>query len=330
MSRIFVHGCGVVSPAGWGLASFRGQLEQGQAPSTSNFQRPDRTELPVFRVPPPPARPAWLAQPRLRRSSPISHLAVAAAVEALGGGDRVPETPGLALVVCVQGGSVQYSRRFFAEALADPSTASPLLFPETVFNAPASHLGAVLGTSARNSTYVSDQAGFLAGLAMAADWLERGLADATLVVACEEADWTMAEASRLFSRRSRASEGAAAVLLRREIGPVELEGISSPRPFVQGRHPTEALTAIRRELGPAETVFSHGVRGSAGAIDPVFGDGLAAAGGWTCIAAIDALLQFRGKSAMALVAGSNLQALGVRFSRVHTAGELPLQPPANG
>ncbi len=330
MSRIFVHGCGVVSPAGWGLAAFRETLERGQAPSPSKIQRPDRTELAVFRVPPPPARPAWLAQPRLRRSSPISHLAVAAAVEALGGGDRVPETPGLALVVCVQGGSVQYSRRFFAEALADPSTASPLLFPETVFNAPASHLGAVLGTSARNSTYVSDQAGFLAGLAMAADWLDRGLADATLVVACEEADWTTAEATRLFSRRSRASEGAAAVLLRREAGPVELEGISSPRPFTQGRHPAKSLAEIRRELGPAEVAFSHGARGAEGALDPVFGDGLAASGGWTCVAAIDALLQRGAVSANALVAGSNLQALGARFSRVEIAAELPLQPPAGG
>ncbi len=56
-----------------------------------------------------------------------------------------------------------YSRRFYEEVLRDPATASPLIFPETVFNAPASHLAAFLGTTAINYTLVGDEGTFLAG-----------------------------------------------------------------------------------------------------------------------------------------------------------------------
>ena len=68
-------------------------------------------------------------------------------------------------------GSVNYSRRFYDETLKDPATASPLVFPETVFNAPASHLAALLGTTAINYTLVGDPGTFLQGIALAADWL---------------------------------------------------------------------------------------------------------------------------------------------------------------
>ena len=53
-------------------------------------------------------------------------------------------------------GSVTYSRRFYEEVLRDPATASPLIFPETVFNAPASHLAAYLNSPTINYTLVGD------------------------------------------------------------------------------------------------------------------------------------------------------------------------------
>jgi 3-oxoacyl-(acyl-carrier-protein) synthase len=77
-------------------------------------------------------------------------------------------------VVCVFSGCVNYSSRFYSETLKDPATASPLVFPETVFNAPASHLSAFLGNSAINYTLVGDSGTFLIGLAMAAQWLSDG------------------------------------------------------------------------------------------------------------------------------------------------------------
>ena len=47
--------------------------------------------------------------------------------------------------------SIRYSERFFGEVLENPATASPMLFPETVMNAPASHMAAYLGCTGSSS-----------------------------------------------------------------------------------------------------------------------------------------------------------------------------------
>src|SRR4029079_15259432 len=121
---------------------------------------------------------------RLRRSSPISHFVVGAALEALGTDAPAVSAGPLRLGIVLWGmsGCVNYSRRFYDEVLKDPATAIPLVFPETVFNAPASHLAALLGTTAVNYTLVGDPGTFLQGLALAADWLSAKRVDGCLVV----------------------------------------------------------------------------------------------------------------------------------------------------
>ena len=321
MSRIHIHGVGVVSPAGWGMDAFRRAVWEGQPVPLSQVQRPDGARLPVRRVPVPTARPSWAMHPRLRRASPIAHHAVAAALEALGAPSLGAGFPGLGIVACVMGGSVLYSGRFFGEALQQPSTASPLLFPETVFNAPASHLSAVLGTSARNDTCVADETGFLTGLTVAAEWLETHQVDQALVIAAEEIDWTTAEAGHLYTRSGVLAEGAAAVLLSREPSPIELAVVASPQHYLRGRCRDDAFREVRRQLGEADIALLANAPATEDGIHmpSALGNGLAAWGGWTCIAAIDAIQRGPVQRSVACVAGSNLQALGVTFARTEFA-----------
>lgn len=315
MSRVFVRGYGVVSPAGWGKEAFAKWLTGESAVVPTEVERPDGRRHAVMRVPAPGTRAPWQMHPRLRRASPISHFTVASALEAVAMAGGVGELGRLGIVSCVLGGSVQYSRRFFGEVGVDPATASPMLFPETVFNAPASHLAAVLGTPARNDTCVSDETGFLSGLVMASDWLERGWVDHCLVVGAEESDWTTAEAVRLFSRSAVTSEGGAAVLLGTEGGSVELEWVGTPRPYLRGRSResiAEAMVSEVRGMGVGK-VFGVGV-GLAGVEELTgrVGSGLGAAGGWGCVAAIEGVVNGCGRTGVC-VAGSNLQGLAGVF-----------------
>ncbi len=117
----------------------------------------------------------------------------------------------LGIIFCVTAGCVQYSRRFYDEAWRNPATASPLLFPETVFNAPASHLSAILESPCVNYTLVGDPGTFLQALALAAGWLANDRIDSCLVVGAEELDWLTADAYRHFSRGVACGEGAGAV-----------------------------------------------------------------------------------------------------------------------
>ncbi|MDW8311040.1 MAG: hypothetical protein RMK20_16835, partial [Verrucomicrobiales bacterium] len=241
MSVIAIAGIGAVSPAGWGVGALRQALAKGEPLPCAEVARPDWTRsLRLRRVPPPEPRPAWFAHPRLRRASTVAQFAVGAAVEALGEGvAQVREGKlRLGIVLCVMTGCVIYSRRFYEEVLRQPGTASPLVFAETVFNSPASHLAALLGTTAINYTLVGDPGTFLQGLALAADWLAGQRVEGCLVIGAEEADWLLADAFRLFSRRVIVAEGAGAVYLRRAPAAgstVVLDGVTSPHLFLPRR-----------------------------------------------------------------------------------------------
>lgn len=302
---VFISGMGVVSPAGWGVEPFRSARTTGlRLPPQELPAVPGRPGYSVHRVPPLSPRPAYLGHARLRRSSLVSQFAVGAALEALGD-DRNRIQSGelrLGVIAAVMSGGVNYSRRFYQEVLVQPSTASPLLFPETVFNAPASHLAAVLGCTGRNYTLVGDQSAFADGLVLAADWLDQDVVDRCLVVGAEEADWMTAEASNLFDLGPTA-EGAGALCVSREPHPVELTGITSPIPYVTriplhsdlpeipSDDPKVALASLRRVLG----------------------EGFAAAGAWTCVAAIQDATAQPGRTVWAQLHGSNHQAIGVGF-----------------
>jgi 3-oxoacyl-(acyl-carrier-protein) synthase len=240
-------------------------------------------------------------------------------------GDRPSGDPARLGILCgVMGGSVIYSRRFFEEVRRDPPTASPLLFPETVFNAPASHLGAILGRTGRNDTLVGDQTGFLHALALGATWLTDGVVDSCLVVGSEEADWLTAEATGLFHRQIPTAEGAGALLLSREFSPVELLGVTEPEAFTAGQSRWVAARRVAEQLGLGrvptplwevgwEHPEDHGA--AVTAMVPIVGDGLAAGGAWACVAAVHALQQARVNRAAVRVLGANLQALGALFGR---------------
>jgi len=294
-------------------------------------------------VPLPAPRPAWLGHPRLRRSSAISQYAAGAALEALGD-DASKVTVGsmrLGVVVCAMSGGVAYSRRFYGETLQDPATASPLLFPETVMNAPASHVAACLNCPGINYTLVGDPGMFLQGLALGAAWLAEGLVDGCLVVGTEEVDWPVGNALRLFLRSVIHSGGAGALYLRREppeTGGVELQCVTRAWSFAAGSSPRQAAMRMRLELpkGHPSDLLCDSTRGihradadelaawrdwTGARLSPkrILGEGLAAASAWQCVAACDAVKRGRHGAANVSVVGPNQQAIGARFGAVRNS-----------
>lgn len=196
-----------------------------------------------------------LRHARLRRAPVVARLAVAAALDALdaagidataAGGSRV------GVVFALMNGCVAYSNRFFGEVLADPATASPILFPETVYNAPASHLSALLGQTAPNYTQIGDTGVFAVALHTARLWLAADQCDLVVVATAEEHDWLTAEAPRLLHQDMPMAEAAAALVLAKADAaraPVaRLETLTSAHPIAGRAQRAEALRAARREL----------------------------------------------------------------------------------
>lgn len=338
LNNIYVAGTGAVSPAGWGVRPMMDALAQGVPMSAKELARPGWSRpLQVRQVPALQSRPAFLNHSRLRRTSPITQYAVAAALEALGddaalvGEERIR----LGIVLCVMSGCVNYSRRFYDETLKDPGTASPLIFPETVFNAPASHLAALLGTTAINYTLVGDPGTYLQGLALAADWLLNDQVDDCLVIGAEEIDWLTADAFHLFYRQITLSNGAGALYLRRAAGktsPIQLHSITNAHLFLNQQSRAQAAKRLRselpaceahellcdgtqqlRRLDAAELAAWRDWQGPRVSPKVVLGEGLMAAAAWQCVAAIDALQHNRYAAANVSVVGCNQQAIGARF-----------------
>lgn len=338
MSRIFVCGLGAVSPAGWGVSPLHSALVSGEPILTQTLARPGGEKpLHIRTVPPPEMRPVFFAHPRLRRAAAITQHTVGAALEALG--DDVASVQSgalrLGIVVCTMAGSVAYSRRFYEEVLREPATASPLFFPETVFNAPASHLAAYLGTNGNGYTLVGDDGTFLQGLAVAADWLSNDDADGVVVVGAEEIDWVVSEAMKLFQRDAIHSAGAGAVYLRKEktFGAcAELAGITDSFLFTQDQDRAEAARKMRGQLpqsareellcmsaqenprsAAAENMAWRGWAGGRLMPKTVLGEALAASVAWQCVAACDAIAHGRFSAVNVSVVGANQQAIGARF-----------------
>lgn len=340
MSDVFVHGIGAVSPAGWGVPTLN-EAVAANRPVPLHEEPPAAAKRPLRarRVPSPHPRPAFLNHPRLRRSSPISHFAVAATLEALGA-DATAEHRGgsrLGLVFCTTTGCVNYSRRFYDETLRNPATASPLLFPETVFNAPASHLASLVGATELNYTMVGDPATFLQAIAVAANWLAHDQADGAVVIGAEEFDWLTAEASELFDSRVVIAEGAGAVYLKRERPPgdaITLEHVTEASLFADRAGQFAAARRTREALGAhggdgilasslvgvpgidaAESAAWQGWAGTHIQTKPLLGEGLMAGAAWQCVAALAALGQAQARSAIVNIVGCHQAVGAARFAR---------------
>jgi len=346
MSTIFVRGTGAVSPAGWGVSALREALQQGTPLSAGSLSQPGWPyQLRIRSVPPPICRPAFMTHARLRRSSLIAQYAVGAALEALGPDVDSVKSGALRLgvIFCAMAGCVNYSRRFYDEILKDPATASPLIFPETVFNAPASHLAALLGTTAINYTLVGDPGTFLQGLALGTDWLLRDYVDGCLVVAAEELDWLVAEAFHLFEQEVIVSDGAGAIYLSRASNNqvhAELKSITNPCLFTDGLSRPIAARRVRAQLSQpngSKSLLCDGIQGTCGLdqdeiaawkdwpgdrLSPkiICGEALMAAAAWQCVAACDLLTQGDYATATVSILGINQQAIAAEFIKSGPAG----------
>jgi hypothetical protein len=352
MSRVFVAGMGAVSPAGWTVADLRAALDQGQPLPIQPVVRPGREKPMQSReVPNPSARPDFMAHPRLRRTSPITHYAAAVALEAVAnlrasrnGSSR------LGLVVCLQSGCVNYCCRFYDETLKDPSTASPLLFPETVYAAPASHLATLLKNVSLAYTLVGDPACFLQGAALGAQWLEENRVDACLIIGAEESNWIMADALWHIERPAVIASGGGALCLSCDpelsVG-VELTAITDPHTYSARNSRVQAAQAMRNQLGKSSTgeLLCDGLGDSPRTDAPelaawsnwtgsrvspkrILGEGLMAAAAWQCVAACDAVATGRFAAANVSLVGSNHQAIGARFARAKAASGSPDREPS--
>jgi 3-oxoacyl-(acyl-carrier-protein) synthase len=320
-----IAGMGWVTPLGTGIDSVWKRLLAGEeAPATTISEEFAGRSYTVFRVPESALKN--VSHARLRRASAISRFAAAAGLSALeSAGLKIDakNAERVALIFAISNGGVIYTKRFYSNIVnTGAESASPLLFPETVFNAPASHLAAILGATGVTYTLVGDGAVGLAAIKMAEELMENEPLDYCLVVGTEEIDWLLCDAYRRwrllrvappiepYSNQNRGmilSEGAGAVVVARN-GFVEIECAHRGGYFTRRTEAEKLLKHILCDLSQREIDFvissANGTfidaaesRALQGLVPnalvytakPALGESVGAAGLWQVIVAAEAL-----------------------------------------
>jgi 3-oxoacyl-(acyl-carrier-protein) synthase len=276
-----IAGTGWVTPLGSGIQEVWNRLLAGDKASPQEISDPiGKRHYTAYRVPP-TALKNLPSHPRLRRASAISRFAASAGLAALEEARLKPDdelSEKLALIFAVANGGVIYTKRFYSDIVnTGADAASPLLFPETVFNAAASHLSAIIGASGTTYTVVGDGTVGLTALQMGEDLLATGELDYCLVVAAEEADWLLCDAYnkwrlvrangplQVFQNDNNGtilSEGAGAVLLSRQ-GPVKIAATAAGAYFKNRRSASEVLaSALTKVAAPGDGIVISSANGT--------------------------------------------------------------------
>jgi hypothetical protein len=342
-SPLYIHGYGSVSAAGLDSEALYDACIHEKSVNSDVIERSVGEQMISYQVRPVDAvglRKLVPKHPRLRRSSPISKFSIAAACQALGK-DRIAKIQQgefrLGIVVSFFNGCIGYSNRFYKEVLDDPKFASPILFPETVFNAPASHVASYLGSDGPVYTLIGDSAAWFSAVKVAQGWLQADQVDGCLVLCGEELDWLSTEGIRLYSRNLEATEGAAAVYFENKPSDIQLDFLSQPYGYTS---PDERKVAIDEAWSSCEvlaasekksTLLVDGLTRQSSfdrdeqavlqswngtRVSPLstLGYGMGASCGFQTIMALEALKRDY-QSAIVLAAGSNQHAFCAKFRR---------------
>ena len=249
---------GWVTPLGAGLEEVWARLGAGDTAEVKTLANPETGRALAYAPVPMTLVEALGRNPRLRRSSAISYFAVAAGLAALenAGITMTPELAArTAVVFAISSGGVAYTRRFYEQLVKQgANAASPLLFPETVYNAPASHLSAQLGIDGASYTLVGDASVGLAALKFAEQLLATSNLAQVVVVGSEETDWVLCAAYREWrlargaaGRGALLAEGAAAVVLARA-GRVEIAALHAGVPVFRRADAAAAVERVFADL----------------------------------------------------------------------------------
>ena len=133
-----------------------------------------------------PSLVRWQKEPRLRRASPITYFMIEAVEQALRGAPQLNRAR-IGVIAAFFLGCLVYSVRFYRQITREGRRfASPVLFPETVFNSPLSHVVATLGLGGPVYSQIGDKTCWASALRTAQCWLANGDCDHVIVLAAEE------------------------------------------------------------------------------------------------------------------------------------------------
>jgi len=239
----------------------------------------------------------WQKEPRLRRASPITYFMVEAAAQALANAPGI-DRKRVGIVSGFFLGCLVYSVRFYRQITNEGRRfGSPVLFPETVFNSPLSHVVSTLKLGGPVYSQIGDKTCWASALRTAQCWLARDQCDHVIVMGAEEFEPHEVDALHaggLMRGPIHPCEGAVALLLGpRDSGQASIGDIAEGFGFHSRSDALRAASECLRNFSADAPVLDTArgwTRRPAARLDRnVVGKNPGAAEGFTMSAAVDTL-----------------------------------------
>lgn len=191
MIEIAVTGIGVISPLGIGRGAFwegcrkaKTGIKKITSFDTTSLRSNIAGWIDDF-------DPGQFMPPRCyRRMSLVSRMAVASSIEALADSGLIPDSLNKERIAIIMGtayGSSSHVEDFYVSLLEEgPRGAHPLLFPETVPNASASHIAMFHGITGPNNTFCQNELSAENAIVYARNLLLQNIVDVVLVGGADE------------------------------------------------------------------------------------------------------------------------------------------------
>jgi 3-oxoacyl-[acyl-carrier-protein] synthase II len=191
MTDIAITGIGIVSPLGVGREAFWAnctKAKTGIKKITSFDTRSLGSNIGGWVKDFDPSQ--YMSPGAYRRMSRISRMAVASSVEALKDSGLILDDTDRGRIAVILGtsyGSSSHAEEFYISLLNNgPRGAQPFLFPETVPNAPASHIAMFHGITGPNSTFCQNEISSENAILYAQNLLLQNQVDVALVGGADE------------------------------------------------------------------------------------------------------------------------------------------------
>lgn len=214
--RIVVSGLGTVGAAGIGHEALRAQLAAGRA-LASEVDRSEGHHGAAFprlaSLAATSGVPEWIPPLEARRLSPPSRFAVVAALTALEDAGLAPPAdpdPDTAVSLGTAFGPSSWTQALLDQIFGEgPRAVSPMLFTESVANAPAGRVALACRAAGANHTFSQGEASPLLAVARGADELAHGGAGRALAGAADEMTPLLHAILHRFGALARTGSGGA-------------------------------------------------------------------------------------------------------------------------
>lgn len=242
MKKIIIAGLGPVTPIGIGKKEmWHTLLDKSESSSFLYEKHSGKINTQILNN--------YMVYRRLRRAAMISKYAIASVKLARDDAQiTISDNNRVSVLTNVTHGALNYTQEFHKSIVTEgPGLQSPVLFSDSVLNAPSSNISLCFGIKGPVHSLIGGTTTVIKSLQLAAQMIRRGFVDKSIIVACEELNEL---STHYYSKHgiNKIAEGAGALIVETDTkDKISYSVLSATASYFIPSHPRLALAKVIEE-----------------------------------------------------------------------------------